>query len=340
LNYSRSLLFIVLLGLTFLAPFASFAAEVEVFPAGGGEGIQLALDKASVGGEVVLDQGTYLVNYPIFLRQDKQTLRGAGPRTILRLADNANCPVVVLGAPLEVTNSLRRGLHLSNLLVDGNRKHQQREDWRRIPDGSWMENNGVVVWKVEDAAIDHTTCCRGRSGGLVSTAGTRRLTVQDYTAYDNQFDGLACYDTQGSHFSQLNLHDNLAAGISLDLNFVSNIVDGAALTGNGLGIFMRQSRDNVFDGAIIRHCKHDGVFMAQAGGWTQLGWRLFPDTECTGNNFNDLRVENCAGRAFRVNDASCTNNRISGAVFLHNVRGGLSQPSSNPVTSSALIERP
>jgi hypothetical protein len=313
---------------------------VKVFPAGGGEGIQLALDKAGIGGEVVLDQGTYVVNSPIFLRQDKQTLRGAGPRTILRLADHANCPVVVLGAPLEKTDTLRRSLHLSDLLVDGNRAHQQREDWRRIPDGSWMENNGVVVWNAEDAAIDHVICCRGRSGGLVSTARIRRMTVQDYTAYDNQFDGLACYDTADSHFSQLNLHDNLAAGISLDLNFVSNIVDGAVLTGNGLGIFMRQSRDNIFEDTIIRHSKHDGVFMAQAGGWTQLGWRLFPDTECTGNSFNDLRVENCRGRAFRVNNESCTNNSISGAVFLNNVRGGLSQPPGDPVIARALTERP
>jgi hypothetical protein len=45
---------------------------------------------------------------------------------------------------------------------------------------------------------------------MASISGTRRLTVRNYTAFDNQFDGLACYQTEDSHFSHLNLHDNTA----------------------------------------------------------------------------------------------------------------------------------
>jgi hypothetical protein len=155
---------------------------------------------------------TYFVHQPIILRQDGQTLRGAGPETILCLGDNANCPVI-LGAPANEAKGPTHGLHLCDLLVDGNRTHLQKELWRLLPDGTPLNNNGVVVRYVDDAITEHAVCRHCRSGGLVSTARTRRLTVRDFTAYDNQFDGLACYGTKDSHFRQLNLHDNLAAGI-------------------------------------------------------------------------------------------------------------------------------
>jgi len=263
-------------------------------------------------------------------------LRGAGPETVLSLADDASCPVIVLGAPLDKARVSTDGLRLCDLLVDGNRTHQKKEIWRFIPDGSGLDNDGVVVWDVADSTIERVICRHCRSGGLVTTEETRRLTVRDFTAYDNQFDGLACYLTQDSRFSQLKLYDNLAAGISLDMGFDHNIIDGAVLTGNDLGIFMRQSHDNVFAGVTILHSRHDGVFMAQTGVATHAGWRLLPGTECTGNNFNNLRVVKCGGKAFQVNDDSCTNNIINGGQFLDNAQGGLSQPGTNTVASHDL----
>jgi hypothetical protein len=80
--------------------------------------------------------------------------------------------------------------------------------------------------------------------------------------------------------------------------------------------------------------------MAQTGEWSRLGWWLVPATECTGNTFSNLRVVECGGRAFRVNDDSCTNNFINGGQFLDNAQGGLSQPWNNPVIARALTVRP
>jgi hypothetical protein len=271
-----------------LIPLSGLATTVEVPPEAGGKGIQQALDKLGVGGQVVLQAGTYLVDQPIILRQDRERLCGAGLGTILFLADNANCPVIILGPPKDQTKGPTKGLGIRHLLVDGNRTHQQRELWRVLPNGVNINNNGVHVCDVVDATIEQIVCRHCRSGGVVSTGQTRRLTVRDYAAYDNQFDGLACYRTGDSHFSQLNLHDNLAAGISLDLGFDHNVISGAVLADNDLGIFMRDSHDNVREGVTIRHSRHDGVFMAQAGDETPSGWRLFPDTQCTGNEFQNL----------------------------------------------------
>jgi hypothetical protein len=296
-----------------------------------GAEIQKALDSLPPKGEVVLSPGTYEISQPLMLRHDYQTLRGSGPATILHLVNGAVCPVVILGPPMTQTTHPATHLLLANLLIDGNRKNQKLELWRTAGDGSEFNNNGVQVWNVIDSAVDHVTCCRCRSGGLV-TAGVRRLQVINFDSYDNQYDGLACYQTEESQFAGLSLHDNLAAGISLDLAFDHNCITNAVLAGNDLGIFMRHSRNNAFKGVTISKSHRHGVFMAQAATPSAKGWRLFPGTECIGNIFENLMVLDCGGKAFQVNDASCINNAISGARFLRNLLGGLSQPATNPVS--------
>jgi hypothetical protein len=313
-------------------PHSNFAATLTVPPSAGGEGIQTALDRLGAGSEVVLSAGRYIVSAPIILRKDGQSLRGVGATTMLVLADDANCPVVILGSPSAEAMHPTKAVHLAGLFIDGNRKNQPKEVWRVLPGGAGIYNNGVDVWGAADATVQNVICSHCRSGGLVSSAGTRRLTVRNYTAFDNQFDGLACYQTEESHFSGLNLHDNLAAAISLDLNFNHNVIQDAVLTANDLGIFMRQSSSNVFAGVTIQQSRHHGVFMAQTGVKSASGWRLLPGTECMGNIFNKLQISHCGGKAFQVNDAGCVGNIIYGGQFVDNTQGGLFQVAPNLVT--------
>jgi parallel beta-helix repeat protein len=296
-----------------------------------GAEIQKALDNLPPNGEVVLSAGRYEISRSLLLRHDYETLRGSGRATILHLADGADCPVVVLGPPMTEITHPATHLRLADLVIDGNRQNQKLEFWKVADDGSEFNNNGVQIWNVADAAVEHVVCCRCRSGGLVAVE-VRRLQVTDLDSFDNQFDGLACYQTEESHFGGLRLHDNLAAGISLDLGFNHNIITNAVLTGNDLGMFMRDSRNNSFQGLTISKSRHDGVLMAQATTPTAKGWRLVPNTECTGNDFENLMVHDCGGRAFQVNDASCVNNAISGALFQRNAQGGMSQPATHPVS--------
>ena len=298
--------------------------------------IQKALDSLPAdGGEVVLPPGKIEVSQPIVLQRDYQTLRGAGRETILFLADNANCPVIIMGEPVNQPKPTRH-LRVGDLFIDGNRLRQQRELWRLEGEGSIIRNNGIAVQNVSDSIIENVTCAHCRSGGLVTTLGTRRLTVCDLNSYDNQFDGLACFLTVDCLFTNLYLHDNPGAGISLDGNFNHNIIDDARLAANDLGIFMRWSHDNQFHDISI-HNSHDyGVFMAQAGAFTAHGWQRAPQTGCTKNSFTDLIADKCGGAAFRVNDISCTNNVIIGAQFKDDLHGGLSlvQPNLLAVQSA------
>jgi hypothetical protein len=303
-----------------------------------GAQIQTALDALPPHGEVLLKAGTYEISQPLFLRHDDETLCGSGPATGLHLANGANCPVVILGPP--ITGPAHRATHLSllNLMIDGNRKNQKTEHWRRAGDGSEINNDGVQIWDVNDAMVQNVVCCRCRSGGLV-TAEVCHLEVDDFDAYDNQYDGLACYETVESCFNRLRLHDNLAAGISLDLDFDHNCISNAVLSSNDLGVFMRDSRSNSFEGLTITKSHHDGVFMAQHVAHSAKGWRLCPHTECVGNCFQTILVNDCGGRAFEVNDASCIKNVILGARFLHNLLGGLCQPNSHPVSIQQMAGR-
>ncbi len=287
---------------------------------------------------MILSAGTCEITQPLLLQHDGLTLRGAGATTILHLADQAECPVVILGPPLARSSHPAAHLRLADLVIDGNRKNQSAERWRSAGDGPAINNNGVQIWKATDAVVEHVVCCRCRSGGLV-TVEVRRLRVSDYEGFDNQFDGLACYQTQQSRFAGLRLHDNLAAGLSVDLGFDLNLITNAVLAGNDLGVFMRDSRDNQFRGLTISKSRHDGIFMAQTASLTAQGWQYSPNTECVGNRFENLVVNDCGGKAFQVNDASCTDNTIAGACFQRNLLGGLAEPAVNLVSVRELVDR-
>ena len=307
--------------------------DVKILSAGiTGTDIQQALDALpAAGGEVDLPTGAIEITHPIVIYRDHLTLRGTGTGTVLHLADNANCPVSILGEAVNDPPVTIRHLLVTGFFIDGNRFHQQRELWRTNGEGSQIRNNGICVQNVSDSAVENVTIARCRSGGLVTTRNVRHLTVSGLESYDNQFDGLACYQTEQSLFANLNLHDNPCAGISLDLAFNNNVISNACLMGNDLGIFMRSSRKNQFLDVSIHNSRHFGVFMADAQRHTSRGWGPASKSECANNAFTNLMAVNCGGAAFRVNDTTCTNNIIIKPKFDGNLRGGLSLAEPNLV---------
>lgn len=309
-------LLVALLPITLLAVPARYTVNVSA--GADAAAIQLALDSLpAAGGDVVLAAGRFLLRQPLVLQRDHLGLRGQGTNTVLTLADNANCPVVVLGTIANVPRRIVRDLRLADLFIDGNRRHQQFELWQTAGDGSLICNNGVSIRAVAEASVEAVTCAHCRSGGLVTERGIRQLQVHNFTAVDNEFDGLACYLTEQSVFTDLCLHDNAAAGISLDWAFQHNVISNAVLTGNDVGVFMRDSRDNVFSSLDIRANRSHGVFVAQ--------WPARPTTACTGNRFLGLVVRRCGGAAVRINDLTCINNIFPGAQFFGTGHDGVWQ---------------
>jgi hypothetical protein len=353
------------------------ASEVVLGPKATSEDIQAALDNLpESGGTVVLKAGVYSVIQPICLSRDNLTLRGAGATTILRLADNANCPVVIMGSTSNYPTEVVKNLRVCDLDIDGNRDNQQVECWNIQGEGDEIRNNGLTIRSVSDASVERVRSYRCRSGGLVTEKGVRRLTVSDYAAWDNHFDGLAAYVTEDSLFTQMVLRDNHGAGLSLDHKFNHNTISDTILADNGCGIFMRDSRENLFQGVTIRNSREHGVFMSQAatntvGPWTaptppkstdaagetpnaqnpvlvaaapstpppEGRWIVIPDTECTGNVFAGLLITDSAAAGFLINDDNCANNVIQGARFARNKMGGLCQSKPGLAKTQGLLDQ-
>lgn len=296
--------------------------------------IQNAIDDLPLqGGQVIVKAGTYTCKDPLVIDRDNVELRGVGPATILRLADGANAPVIIVGQTLPVPTVTRRNIRVSDLVIDGNRANQTFECLKGDCSASNpLRNNGITLRRVSDARIERIAVFGARSGGLVSELTCRRLAITDFTSSDNHFDGVAGYETEDSVFSRLYLHDNLAAGFSFDIAFNNNLISDTVINGNAkVGIFMRDSKDNVFHGLQIRNSGEHGIFLAQV------------DADATkpasGNTFIGLTVSSSLGAGIRINDLSCVNNAVVGSQFVGNSGGCISEASPGLALASANICR-
>jgi parallel beta-helix repeat protein len=277
--------------------------------------IQAAINQLPpAGGEVIVKAGKYTCANHIVINRDNVTLRGEGSATLLRLASDANSPVIVMGQPIAVPTVTRRNIHVSNLAIDGNRANQQFECWHGpCSETNALRNNGITIRRCEDCSVEGVTAYSTASGGLVTELGCRRLTVRGYMSYDNFFDGVAGYETENSVFTGLNLYKNLGAGLSFDIQFNNNIISNSVLTENArVGIFMRDSKDNLFSGLQIRKNGEHGVFLAQVDA---------DDTKpAKGNTFSGVIVSESNGDGIRVNNASCVDNSVVVSQFNGNAQ--------------------
>lgn len=321
------------------APATAFA-PAEVVRKDTCRAIQRAIDALPPeGGQVIVQAGRYTCTEPIVIDRDHVDLKGEGPATVLQLAAGANAPVLVIGQTSTPPTTARRHIQISDLRIDGNRAHQTLECWGGPCDTGgtmFIRNSGIVLRRVEDVLVERVTAQSARSGGLVSERGSRRVTVRDFTAFDNHFDGLAAYETEDSTFVGLHLHDNLAAGLSFDLRFNNNLISDAVITGSGtVGIFMRDARDNLFEGMLVRRSREYGLFLAQV------------DADATkpaaGNTFSGLVVSDSGRAGLRVNDASDVDNLVVGAQFVHNAgvcpEAGISEAAPGLVQRFGIICR-
>ncbi len=287
----------------------------------------------AAGGRVLLPAGVYTCDTAVVIARDNVELLGEGNSTVLRLTDSANAPVIVIGETATPPPIMHRYIRVADLMIDGNRREQNYECWGGPCDQgglSAIRNNGLTLRHVSDVVVERVTVTGARSSGLVAEKVSERITVRDFTATDNEYDGLAAYQTENSLFTGLHLYDNLFTGLSFDLDFNSNVISDAVITDSGRhGIFMRDARDNVFDGLVIRVSGRQGVFVAQ---------NESPTNAAKGNTFTGLVISNSVGFAFEVADASCTDNLLVSAQLVGNL-GCVREPSAGLLTQVGVLCR-
>lgn len=313
---------------------SAFATATEFVKEKTCTAIQNAINKLPVeGGEVVLSAGTYVCAHPIVIDRNNISLRGMGAASLLRLADNINAPVIVMGTTENIPSRAVRHVRVKELMIDGNRANQTSECMGGPCSNEFpLRNNGISIRRCVDCTVQSVTVFGAMSGGLVTELGCRRLTIRDYTSYDNEFDGLAGYETEDSTFSGIHLYGNQAAGISTDIKFNNNKFYDVTIADNRtVGIFMRDSLDNSFTNLHIRDNVQHGIFLAQVN--------TDPTTAATGNTFTGVVISRSGGMGVLANDASCINNMLVGAQFINNKHGCISEATSGLVENIGAICR-
>ncbi len=298
------------------------------------EAIQKTIDKLpAIGGEVIIPAGKYTCSTPIILDRDNIIVRGEGAATLLRVADGANIPVFVMGQATHPPKITRRYIQVKNLHIDGNRRNQTSECMggpcsEQFP----LRNNGITIRRCEDCVVDNVTVYGAISGGLVTELKCDRLMVRDYTSHDNEFDGIAFYETENSTFSGINLYNNKGAGISADIRFNNNKFSDVTITNSQtVGIFMRDSSNNSFTNVHIRNSKEHGIFLAQVDKEIH--------TPAAGNTFNSLVISDSGGYGILISDASCINNLFVASQYIDNKKGCYGEAASNLIEGVGAICR-
>lgn len=286
---NNKFIYLILVILTLL--FSTSYSQVDTYSATNQGQIQQLANMIVSGGSILLPNLEIRINTPILITNSNIKLIG-DTNTLLKLDDNSNCPIIVVG--VQGTECITN-IQLILLQIDGNRTNQQREIWKLSNIGYPIYNNGIVIQNSRDVLVYDVIISDCRSGGFVSTFGVSKLNVINYVAFNNQFDGLACYQTTESIFVNLLLHDNIAAGISLDMEFNNNIFDNIILTRNDIGIFMRNSAGNIFRNVNLHDNKSFDLFISSINN--------LPMTGCNSNYF-DIRYD---GKLFK-GDNLCTNN--------------------------------
>ena len=311
----------------------SLALAVDVPPTGRCQDIQNAIEALPAdGGEVVLSRGQYQCEAPIVIDRDNVVLRGNGTATILRLADRAEAPVIVIGETATPPQRVVRAVRVADLLIDGNKDGQMFECYRGPCETNPLRNNGITVRHASDILVERVTVVRARSGGLVTELGCVRITVREFTSTINYFDGLAAYETEDSIFTGLRLIDNGAAGLSFDLRFNNNMITETVIAGSrSVGIFMRDATNNLFNALQVRSSGEHGVFLAQVDSDASK--------PAARNTFAGLVVSGSAGAGVRVSDLSCVDNVFSGGLLLANAAGCVSEPTPGLAQTSGLLCR-
>lgn len=311
-RFLRNLTVLAALGFTLHAGEPSGSASPNrptvYLETGDGRAIQDAIEKLPEGGgAILLGPTVFPVSEAIVIDRDGVELRGIGRETLLRLADGSNSSVIIVGSTATPVARTVRNIGLGNLVIDGNRGAQQFECCGGPCDTgglTFIRNNGITVRGAEDVRIANIVTHNCRSGGVVLEKGCRRIGISNLESYNNEFDGLACYETEDSVFDQLHLHHNRSAGLSIDWKFNRNLVTDSSFTRNGSqGIFMRDSNENLFRNLYLRDNGEQGLFVAET--------REIPGTACRKNRFERFTVTGNKTQGIRVNDASCTDNVIA-----------------------------
>ncbi|HBM14890.1 MAG TPA: hypothetical protein DD381_00850 [Lentisphaeria bacterium] len=215
------------------------------------------------GGTVFLKAKQYMLDKGLHINRSNIKLVGENG-TRLKLKPNVNQPIILIGSGSEVPDKKINDIVVSDLELDGSKELQSSET---DPERPWIRNNGIDIRNANRVWIEKVNIHDTRSGGLVASWNCKNLFINSSMFHNNEFDGIALYDSEDVLVRGFFCFDNKSAGVSLDNRLKHITFSSGSIKNNGdVGIFARDSADLKFDNIIIVGNKSHGCFFSN-GTW-------------------------------------------------------------------------
>lgn len=256
--------------------------------------IRLAIEKCrqDEGGIIKIAAGHYYLDLALVIDINNVIIVGSGIDTVFTLNSKANSPIFFFGSFKDKPKDSYSNLHISDLVIDGNRDGQSSEIWP-ADDGAWLTNNGITFRNVTDASASRVIAMNCRSGGIVFAESCERIHLNSVKCCGNYFDGIA-WDVAATDCTINNstCNSNGAAGISLDCGPEECTFNYVTCTNNlASGLFVRDCRNCKFNKCHFDSNKEDGVFIADSEDEKHgSSGHVFEDCSFQNNHWNGLAL--------------------------------------------------
>jgi parallel beta-helix repeat protein len=299
---------------------AERACDITLAP---GQDVQRGIGRLPADGRLCLTAGEFRLPRFLAIARDGVTLSGAGPSTVLSLAEGVQSPVVVIGdhtsqVPRRVTSRVA----LEDLRIVGHGRGGSEVDH----DHRYLTNSAVVVRGARNVTLrglDVTAC---RSACLLTEHDCEDVVIEDNRVAGSVWDGIALNRTARARVVANTIDGNTAAGITAEHLERSVIADNVVSDNGTHGLYLSDSYRNVIARNWFADNVLSGVFLTCAIRYHKPLVQCWDDSLSADNVFerNEF-VENRVGFTVATDAAAATcvvpgfvANRSRGDLFERN----------------------
>lgn len=237
---------------------AETACDVTLSP---GQDVQEAIARVADDVSVCLGAGEFRLPRMLAIARDRVTLRGAGPSTVLRLADRVESPVIVVGdhthqIPARVTT--RVTIEHMHIVGQGRGGSEVERDHR------YLTNSAVSVRGARNVTLRGLEVSACRSACILTEHDCEDVVVEDNRVVGSVWDGIALNRTVKARVAGNTIDGNTASGITAE-HLERSVIEDNAVTGNGThGLYLSDSYRNVITRNRFADNVLSGVFLTCA----------------------------------------------------------------------------
>lgn len=247
----------LVLALLLPAPAFALGCDATLKP---GADLQAAIDRLPGNGKPVtlcLKAGEYRLQKLIAIERDSLTLRGAGSKTVLKMADGVAQPVLVIGDYRNQQPQREiRGVRIEKLAIVGAAAAQEF-----MPELPYLSNSGIVVRRGRDIRLSELQLRQCRSACILSEHDSRELTIAGNDISGAVWDGVSFNRSAQITLSGNTIHGNVAAGITTEHLEDSQIRDNRIEANGSHGVYLSDSLHNRFENNRFTGNRQAGIFI-------------------------------------------------------------------------------